>query len=340
MRVSYTVVSVLVVLLSACQVPEKQNATVEPLPSARDAVGDCVLSGTDAAWVDQAMANWTFARRKYLAAPDLQNVEALFFSNDCQLNSKTIMTSAEKTPWRSSLHNGAVTLPDGDTMPPVVTSFSSGNDEGGFFVMSTPSVWEAGGVKSDMGLEILMYAVMLHEGAHVLQIPTYGIVIGDLVETYDLPDDFNDDSLQELFEGNVEYAAGVKAETEIFMQAAAAATDEEAKRLITQALNMIEVRRDQWLVGDYAKYRYANDVWLTLEGSGQWIGYAWLVDPEGAGVDHQTAVDEWGLRSKFWTQNEGFAMALALDRLDDDWKETLFRRGDKTINELLLAATE
>lgn len=323
------------VFLSGCSQSTTAPDHTDALPSVSDAVGECLLSDEDAAWIDQAMANWTFTRREILGASELTNIEAVFFSKDCQLNNKTIMTSEPKSPWQVSAHGGTVSRPDGETMPPVVASSAGSVDGGGYFIMSTPSVWREGGVKSDMGLEVLMYAVMLHEGSHVLQVPTYGAMITEQAEKYGLSDDFNDDTMQDLFESNAEYAAAIQAETDMFMQSALAGTQEEARTLALQALDMIEDRRDRWLVEEYAKYRHANDVWITLEGSGQWVGYAWLVHPEGHALDPQTAIDEWGLRSRFWTQNEGFAMTLALDRLSNDWKRPAFKEGGATITEML-----
>jgi hypothetical protein len=44
----------------------------------------------------------------------------------------------------------------------------------------------------------------------------------------------------------------------------------------------------------------------------------------------------FGRRSKRWSQNEGLAFALALDRLDfTDWQRQAFDDGEKTILEVL-----
>ena len=333
-----TLAAALFAAVNGCAHAPRDLHAKNAAPSVLDAVGDCALSAEDAAWIDQAMANWTFVRHEILNVAELSNVEAVFFSGECQLNNASIMTSGAKTPWQIASHGGVVKLPDGSEMPPVVTSFSSGEDGVGYFAMSTPSVWRAGGVKSQMGLDVLMYAVMLHEGSHVLQLSTYGAMIEEQTEKFALPEDFNDDSLQELFGENPDYSAAVKAEIAIFLKSAQAATKNEAETIARKALRMMDDRRDRWLVGDHDKYRNANDVWLTLEGSGQWVGYAWLVHPDGHALDPQTAIDEWGLRSRFWTQNEGFAMALALDRLSNDWKVSAFQKGGDTLTGMLREA--
>ena len=70
-------------------------------------------------------------------------------------------------------------------MPPVVTSFASVDENGNpFFVMSTPSVWRAGGVSSEIGLEMLMWPVLLHEAVHTLHAQTYGRRLDELSKTF------------------------------------------------------------------------------------------------------------------------------------------------------------
>lgn len=51
----------------------------------------------------------------------------------------------------------------------------------------TPSVWRAGGVTNEaLGLERMMTAVLLHEGAHVAQASTYGARMAALVAANNL----------------------------------------------------------------------------------------------------------------------------------------------------------
>ena len=50
--------------------------------------------------------------------------------------------------------------------------------------MSTPSMWQAGGVRGDpLDLDAIMVVVLLHEGSHVAQIATYGQRVGALAES-------------------------------------------------------------------------------------------------------------------------------------------------------------
>ncbi len=185
--------------------------------------------------------------------------------------------------WTARPHGGEVELPDGNKLPVGVISFSGSDPKkGNFFVMSTPSVWRAAG-KDGKGtsLETLMTAVMLHEGTHVAQMPTYGAEIGRLSERYHLPENFSDDSIQEQFGKNADFTRSIERESKLLFAASNARSRAQAARLVRSALAMMKARQARWYRGKDAYLAQAEPVWLTLEGSGQWLAYSWEVDPRG-----------------------------------------------------------
>jgi hypothetical protein len=84
----------------------------------------------------------------------------------------------------------------------------------------------------------------LHEGSHTAQIGPYGPRLGKLSEDHALPDSFGDDALQEHFHSNAEFAASVQQETDLFLKAAAAKDDVEARLLVYEAREFRARRRD------------------------------------------------------------------------------------------------
>jgi hypothetical protein len=264
------------------------------------------------------------------------SVQAIIFDADCQVSSSTAMTGGAKV-WTAQAHTGEVVLPDGNELPARVASFAAPAPDGSFFVMAAPSIWRAAGVQSaELGLERLMTAVMLHEAAHVLQFPAYGRRINRLVETYNLPNDFSDDSIQKRFEADADFASSITRETELLLAAAAASDRLGAVRLAAEARLLAQARHKRWFTGDLAYLKEAEDVWLTLEGSGQWLGYQWLIDPRGGALMPSVAARGFGLRGKWWSQRQGFALFAALDQLAGaEWKRHAFGNGTKTAGELL-----
>jgi hypothetical protein len=260
---------------------------------------------------------------------------ARIFDAHCLLASSTAMAGGPNR-WTASPHGARIKLPNGEVIPAGVTSFAFSNGKSGFFVMSTPSVWRAGNVKGGpLGLDTLMVAVLIHEGSHVVQIPTYGKRMDVLSKRYHLPQSFNDDSIQERFEGNRAFAASVERETGLLLDAARASNRAQAVKLAGQARALMGERQERWYKDSYLAP--AEDIWLTMEGSAQWAGYEWLV--KGGKYSPAEAQSGFGTRGKWWTQNEGFALFMALDRLTGgQWKRHAFGDGAQTGLEMLDAA--
>ncbi len=317
-------------------------ACVSPSAAQTPGAPACAVPDADRAWIERALEAWRFASREITGIGSVPRFRAIFFSADCVLTSDNALTSpsAQGVTWSAAPHDGKIALPNGAEIPAGVTSFTSGEKDLTFFVMSTPSVWCAGGVGEGPGLESTMVAVLLHEGSHVAQIGPYGPRLGKLIEDNALPDSFGDDSLQERFQSNAEFAASVHEETGLFLQAAAAEDDIEARLLAYEARERMRARQARWLVGDDAYLREAEDIWLTFEGAGQWTGYQWLIHPEG-GARPPTEVLPRFARGSWWSQTEGFAVVMALDRIAGPaWKAHAFGDGKQTVLEMLDAALE
>ena len=275
------------------------------------------------------MDAWNHTAHRITGVGRVENIRAVFFDSACMVTSDTAMNGGPML-WRASRHAGKVQVPNGPVIDAGVTSFAMGGEDAEQFVMSTPSIWRAAN-KSDNGLgslETLMTVVVIHEGTHVAQIPTYGRMIGALSAANNLPEDFNDDSIQKRFEGEADYAASMKRETELLFAAADATDESEARRLAREARALMRARQQRWFTGADSYLAEAEDIWLTFEGSAQWAAYRWVVDPRGGAVPPERVQFRTG---RWWSQVQGFALFLALDRLTGDaWKRHVFGDGART----------
>ena len=141
--------------------------------------------------MERAIAAWRFSVREITGVRPRGDFGAVFFDGACVLTSPNALSAANDATatWTAAPHTGTVTLPNGDDLPAGVTSFASGEGSS-FFVMSTPSVWQAGGVRGDpLDLDAIMVFVLLHEGSHVAQMATYGQRVGALAESNHLPEE-------------------------------------------------------------------------------------------------------------------------------------------------------
>src|SRR5262245_48184424 len=132
------------------------QASPTPAPPA-----ECRMSESDRAWIERALDAWRFASREITGIGQVPSFRAILFDAHCVLTSDNALTSptAEGVTWTSAPHSGTIALPSGAEIPAGVTSFASGKEGLAFFVMSTPSVWEAGGVGQGPDLALTMVSV-------------------------------------------------------------------------------------------------------------------------------------------------------------------------------------
>ena len=295
----------------------------------------CEISESDHKWIDQALAAWRFAevRELHLTPKPLPPIEV--FDDRCQY----ISESPQKGPtWKGSIHGSTISLPDGSTVPFGVVSFAApvaGHTDAGFFVMSLPSVWHANHVQSGLGLERLMNGVLLHEMTHTRQFYFVNPTMDRLAKVNHLSDDIGDDSLQDAFSKDPKYVAAYERERDLLYEAALAPDDAEARRIAKKALAQARARRSMWFTDKLAYWREVDEVFLTMEGLGQWTAYAWLTDPEGAHLAPTLALPEVRRKRNRWTQDEGLALFLLIDRLVPGWQGFAFAKHPELAYELL-----
>ena len=87
---------------------------------------------------------------------------------------------------------------------------------------------------------------------------------------------------------------------------------------------MMRARRARWFTGADAMYADLDDIFLTMEGIAQWAGYAWLVDPKGGGLSPAAALPGMRRGGRQWSQDEGLAILLVVDRLSPGWPTRAF----------------
>lgn len=311
--------------------------------AAAAAVGtSCLPSTSDRGWVDRATSAWRMQLRRLPELTPPKKVSVILFDARCRWVSNGALERRAGARWSGSLHGGRVLLADGNRIPVGVTSFAGeGQNGASTFVMALPSVWASAKVPGGLlGLDRLTKAVLLHEASHVAQGPIMARV-GSLVREKGFGKDFNDDSIQLRFEKEREFAASVKEETRLLFAAAETADQLEARALAGRALQMVTERRARWFRGPDVRFAEAEDLFLSMEGAGQYVGYSWLIDPRGGALTRAEAMAGFGARGRWWSQAQGLALVLAVERLDlPGWRGQLWGKPTLFGIELLQAALE
>ncbi|WP_315822311.1 hypothetical protein [Paraflavitalea speifideaquila] len=128
---------------------------------------------------------------------------------------------------------------------------------------------------------------------------------------------------------------------DLFYQAAFAADKEEAIKITREALALLKKRQAAWFIKNHAVLKPLDDIFLTMEGLGQFAGFYWLQLLQGASLPYEKAVEGMRRKRNQWSQEEGLAMFLVLDKLTQpDWENDLFGDHPKNIIVLLEAAVQ
>lgn len=301
-----------------------------------DAEAPCRLAEDERAWIDGAFRAWDHVRRQHLRLAETPRPTIVMFDVRCRYEAR----AEGRLDWVGAPHDGTVRLPNGTTIPPAVTSFTAPGvgDAPPFFAMALPSVWRAANIRSGLGLEVLLEAVLLHEYMHTRQAYFATPYLERLGRRYAI-DDINDDGLQARFASDPAYVAAYEHERDLLYAAAAEADDARAAALAEEALRAMRARQGRFTGAD-AYWKPLDDLFLTMEGVGQWSAYTWLIDPRGRALPPEVALREMRRGDRFWSQAEGLALILAVDRLLPNWQALAFAPEPLLGAELLAAAVE
>jgi len=303
---------------------------------------DCTLSQADRAWVDELIETWRGVSRDALRIDPDPLPLVIIFNDTCQWNiggQTPVQGDSRLTAVTGAAHKGSIALPDGEMAPARLTTFSGSYGPGDqpYLVMAMPSIWRADPrMREDPGLPLLMRAVFAHEMAHTVQTAGFGQRLTEIEKRLGSPKDFDDDIIQTRFEANTEFKAAYAGERSLLYQAVAEPNAGVRRALVATAVSMIESRRARYFSGDEAIYAEVEDVFLSMEGLGQWVAYRVAVRD---GLSEPDAVNFIRRGRTRWSQDEGLAVFLVIDALVPDWRDRVLKGTPATVLQLLSEAS-
>lgn len=312
------------------------------LTAAAPASPACRFAGEPRAWSRDALASWDRLDHERLRIAEPVTPVITLFDQTCAWTLTPdargdFRVGARRYRVAGSAHSGQVGLPDGGTIPARKLAFASPMSDGRmFFIMALPAVWRADPEETRDWRRLSM-VVFMHEFAHTQQAASLGVRIDDLLAR-GLPEDSDDDVIQDRFGELPDYQARYEGERDLFYRAVTARDASIARFNMALALHVMESRREQWFQGENALYAEADDVFLTLEGTGNWAAWTWLTDPRGGRLNPTDATAFIRGGRNRWSQDEGLGIMLAVDRLTPDWPALAFAPRGATADALIARA--
>lgn len=288
-------------------------------------------------------AAWKLVNKDIYKIDTVRPVEFVFF-DDIYVYSTSVNSIKNGSPvkgnnlmnlklkWKKERHNDSLTLPDKSVVPVNLMSYAAEipNEGKSFFVMPLPGFWKQAGVTSkELGLDNLITGVFLHEFSHSQQMQNFGKKMTEYEKQSNFSMEFSDDIVQHIFSKDTAYLTYYKKEIELFY--GAVKNDTLNKDAVQKGLLIYEQRQTENFKEKYAHLGPIDDFFLTMEGLGQYSMYLWLIHPRGANIKKDIALEGVRRGGKWWSQDEGFALFLILDKLSapENWASNMF--GDKSI---------
>lgn len=241
--------------------------------------------------------------------------------------------------WKRALHNGSIILPDSSNIPVSIISFAatvSGDPNKSFFVMPLPDFWKQNGVTSkELGLDNLITGVFIHEFSHSQQMQNFGKKITEYEQANTFGDSFNDDIVQNIFENDSAYLKLFKREVDLFYNSTWKNKLDTSS--VKQGFRYMNERQMQYFTAKFNSLIQIDNFFLTMEGLGQYSMFLWLQHLKGGNIQREIAIEGVRRGRKSWSQDEGFALFLILDKLakPEHWAEKMFGNDCEDITNLI-----
>ena len=280
---------------------------------AASALGDCAIAARDEAFIAEATRAWQGVRTKALGLPSGELPRFVFFDSHCVWNG---------IDRNGVAHDGMVPLPDGESIPARLTTFAGayGAENKPFFVFALEEIWrKEERYRESKTLGALMVAVFAHEITHTVQTKGFGERLGAIEAQAHL--ELDDDLVQKRFSEREGFRAAYEAERDLLFAVAAEPDARKRRALARRVVRMSKERRARFFKGDDAIYAEIEEIFLGMEGAAQWSAYRSALDNHATREEAVTLVR--GSR-KWFSQDEGLALFLAIDALMPKWPARVF----------------
>lgn len=275
--------------------------------------------------------DFVFFDEKYVYSTSTVSIQ-----NGVPVNGNDLMNL--KFEWRKTAHNNSITLPDKSVIPVNLLSFAAEipGENKSFFVMPLPDFWKQAGLTSkELGTENLITGIFIHEFSHSQQMQNFGRKMTAYEHQLKLDVEFSDDLIQTLFSKDSSYLAYYKKEVDFFYQSVEGKKLD--KQLLSKGLSGFKERQSRYFNDKSKELGEIDNLFLTIEGLGQYSMFLWLTHPRGGNIKREMAIKGVRRGGKWWSQDEGFALFLILEKLSPPgkWGKGMFGSETESVVDLI-----
>lgn len=287
--------------------------------------------------MQQALDGWAIARSDLLKLGPRPLPWMIFYEARCAWHiaadpgavprgspgSANLRFEGNPVPVTQLAHGGRIRLPDGKTIPLEPTAFTSPypGARGSYFVVALPDLWRTR-FPNDPGLHRFFLGVASHELTHTTQLTEILAKIAAARKSGVIPRDVSDDLIEETFGTDPAYLALFERERDLFFDAAAEKDDAGARALLGEALALLDERHRRFFVGERKVWRTLDGLFLNMEGVAGWVQHELARRHPAIYAAEDSILRNKG-RTTSWSQGEGLAMMLLVDRFVPGWQKRM-----------------
>lgn len=303
----------------------------------------CRLAEADYRWAQDILDKWTRASRDYLEIDPDPLPRIVLFNSSCAWHlgaavgepprsirlDTPLRVGGRSVPIQVVAHAGTVMLPNGAEIPSEIIAVAMPGPAArpdAFFVLALPELWQRHPQASqDPHLAIRIPSVALHEMIHTRQMSDLQRRVHAIGQRFDLPTRFDDDVVEHRFGSAAEYRSLFVAEQELLYGAIAESDLNRAIVLTDEAISIAQRRRERFFTGNDEAYSELEGLFLNMEGVAEWVRFkSHQADPAWPNADADIIAFLRGQENS-WSQDQGLALILLLDRMVPDWKRQILR---------------
>lgn len=307
----------------------------------------CVLSASNRAIVERTFSAWSYVAHDLLKLPSQRPPLIVLADRRCTYTFRPSFGGAfrlegTRVAVSAVVHGDSVSLPNGSRLPVAGMAFTSlyGPDDKAFFFATLPDVWRHDPKYRDdpEDWDAFLTPVMLHELTHTRQLKAIMQAIEPASHSLKLTS-ADDDMIQRRYASDTAFARSVLREVDLFFEAAAEPDSSRRRDIVRQALALRSARHARWLTGPDSAYATLETRFIDMEGVAQWAALGDMLRHPRPGETRAALIARFRNNRKWWSQEYGLALYLALDATVESWQHKVFPPDLRSAFDLLAVST-